>query len=390
MPAIRTIAYRKIINSHVDFTNEFIIELTNGSVGTGSTPLGETRSIYEDSFGQMSPDNIIARLMIQFGSNIDTDQIGFDQYLNRFVNLFGRNNCFALSLAFFNATSSFGQEKINTERSRSLPNICINVLNGGKYAYTNPVISDFPEFLIVSKTSEIQEIITDHNEIQSKISGNLATRRKTLVNGNLVNNLSSKDNRACLEFILGILEQLKLTNNYEIMIDASAGDLRIPGGYRFALTDKSTKGNDEFLQYWLDLINEYDVRYLEDPFSERDYESWKNITNMQNKCRIIGDNFYASDPVRIGEGIANKYTHGVIIKPDQAGTISLTMAAIKTALAGNQLLIASHRSISTESTFLSTLTNLWNIKYIKIGPLKTDYSSIVRLNELIRLSGIIL
>jgi enolase len=78
----------------------------------------------------------------------------------------------------------------------------------------------------------------------------------------------------------------------------------------------------------------------------------------------------------------------VVIKPNQAGTVTAVRRAIETAQRNKQIIITSHRSISTESTFLSLLTCIYDVKYIKIGPLMTDYSSVVRLNEIIRLTEV--
>jgi enolase len=173
------------------------------------------------------------------------------------------------------------------------------------------------------------------------------------------------------------------------MIDASAGDLWSEDRYRFSLTDNSEKTGDELCRYWLDLTADYPVRYLEDPFHERDYYNWKRLTGEQTRCWIIGDNFYSSDAGRIDSGAMSGYTHGAIIKPNQAGTVTDTIRAIESARMGNQIVIASHRSISTESTFLSIISCIFNIEYIKIGPLNTDYSSIIRLNEMMRMTGVL-
>jgi enolase len=102
----------------------------------------------------------------------------------------------------------------------------------------------------------------------------------------------------------------------------------------------------------------------------------------------VGDNLYSGDPKRIAQGIYKKYTHGIILKPNQAGTVSNTIKAINLIQQNNHLLIMSHRSISTESTFLAHISNKYNTEYIKNGPILTDYSSIIRLNEFIRLTGL--
>ena len=140
--------------------------------------------------------------------------------------------------------------------------------------------------------------------------------------------------------------------------------------------------------YWFDLIKNHNLKILEDPFHETDFESWHNLTNNQTECKVVGDNLYSGDPGRIAQGIKNKYTHGVILKPNQAGTVSNTIKAVMLVQKNDHMLIMSHRSISTESAFLAYISNKFRAGYIKNGPILTDYSSIIRLNEFIRLTGL--
>jgi len=390
MTGIKSIYYQKILNSHVEFTHEFFVELDNGSVGQGSSPQGESISIYEDRAVAVDPKRIVEIIKQDQYLNKPVDQIGFDDYLQRKIDIFGRNNTFAISLAFYNAVRNtqshyWRDKKVNSKST--FPRLCLNILNGGKYAYTNPVLSDFPEYLLIPKSTNIVDVIRDHKIVQEKIRERLSTNDKVVINGNLVNEFSVADNRLCIELLLNVLEEVNLTNKFELMIDASAGDLWEHDKYKFSLTDNSLRSSSEMCLYWLDLIGSYNIKFLEDPFHETDFESWTKLTNEQTQCNIIGDNLYSSDFRRIQEGIYRKYTNGVVIKPNQAGTVSATARAIKTAQNNNQIVITSHRSISTESTFLSAITSILQVNYIKIGPLYTDYSSIVRLNELLRLTG---
>ena len=390
MPQIKTISYRKILNSHVEFTNEFIVKLSNGYIGIGSSPLGETISIYEDKTNTIDPQRIIQTINQDQYYNIPLNQNKFDYYLQRKMHIFGRNNCYALSLAFFNATNKSRKQpppykKIST--NITFPNLCINVLNGGKHAYTNPVLSDFHEYLLVSKSNNLREIIKDHNKIQNKVKEKLITKNKIVVNNNLVNKFDTANNRECIEFLLGILEELNLTDRYDLMIDAAGTDLWTKQGYRFSLTDNSLKTSDELYEYWMGLIKEYNLKFLEDPFHEEDFESWKKLTTTQDKCTIIGDDLYSGDPQKIQEGLTKKYSDAVMLKPNKAGTVTATITEIVKTNSNNKILIMSHRSISTESIFLATITHMYNARYIKNGPIFTDYSSIIRINELIRLYG---
>lgn len=389
MWAIKSITFRKILNSHVEFTNEFIVEFTDGAVGIGGSPQGETISIYEDKRITISPQTIIKKLEESGTIGREIDQVAFDTVLQKEISLIGRNNAFSLSLAFFNATKEsrplhelFGKPK----RKLTPPRLCLNILNGGWHAYTNPVLSDFHEYILVAKSTNLEDVIADHNEIQRVVKEKLLGQTKTVVSGNPVNHFATADNRECMDFLLKVRDGLGLTEQYDLMVDASAGDLWTEQGYRLPITDGSIRTSEQFLEYWMDIIRQYGLRVLEDPFREQDPESWRRLTTSQQSCYTIGDNFYSSDAGRIQSGAEKSYTHGAVIKPNQAGTVTAVRRAVEACQRTGQIAITSHRSISTEETFISALTCLYGVEYIKIGPLMTDYSSVVRLNEIIRLT----
>jgi enolase len=389
MSTIKSIAYRKILNSHVAFTNEFIILLDDGSVGTGASPQGETISIYEDRTVSIDPQTIISAIQRDGLVGTSLDQNGFDHYLQMHIANFGRNNVYGLSEAFFEATMKtrsmfdlFGKPNAKLEP----PRICLNILNGGWHAYTNPVLSDFSEFMLVARSKDILEVIAEHNEIQRAVREKQLSQSKTVVSGNPVNSFSTRDNREVVEFLLNIVNNLGLSNKYDLMIDASAGDLWKDNAYCMGVTDGTARSSEEFIRYWDDLIQNYQLRFLEDPFHEKDFTSWQSITTSQQDCYIIGDNLYSSDEGRILEGADKKYATGAVIKPNQAGTVTAVSRSLEAALRTGQIAITSHRSISTESTFISLLTCMLGAQFIKIGPLASDYSSIIRLNEIIRLT----
>lgn len=388
MPTIESITHRRIINSHVAFATEFAIRLNDGAAGWGAAPEGETISIYEDRKAT-DPDAVIDRLRSDELMDRPIDQESWDDYLSQRMDDFGRNTCFALSLALCDSARNPVWPRSVDAASASLhaPKICFNILNGGRHAYTNPVLSDFPEYLLVAKGGDIEEVVRRHNDIQRAVSRALIDQPKRVVSGNPVSCFAAADNRECIEFLLGICEQLGCSQEFELMIDASAGDLWSGDGYRLSLTDDSLLTGDELRDYWLDLIRDYPLRFLEDPFSEKDRENWASLVRSQEACLIIGDNFYSSDAAMIARGAAEGCTHGAIIKPNQAGTVTAVCRSFETAKRSGQVVIASHRSISTESTLVATLACVFGADYIKVGPLLTDYSSVMRVNEMIRLTG---
>lgn len=389
MPAIKKISCRKILNSHVEFTNEFIIELADGSVGLGGSPQGETISIYEDKKIAIGPATIIRKLEEAGMIGGDTDQERFDAVLEKEIPLIGRNNAFSLSLAFFNAANQTRslRELFGRPKSRLTPPfLCLNILNGGWHAYTNPVLSDFHEYILVAKSTDLQDVIGDHNEIQRTVKERLLGQTKTVVSGNPVNRFATVDNRECIDFLLKVRDGLGLAGKFDLMIDASGGDLWTDEGYHLPITDGSTRTPEQFQEYWMDIIRQYGLRVLEDPFREQDPVSWRWLTTSQSACSTIGDNFYSSHAGRIEDGAAKSYTHGAVIKPNQAGSVTAVRQAVEACERTGQIAITSHRSISTEETFIAALTCIYGVKFIKIGPLVTDYSSVVRLNAIIRLT----
>jgi len=387
---IKSIHNRRILNSHGDFTNEFVIFLKDGSSGRGASPKGETVSIYEDTL-DMSAEKIIAELKKDGVYEKALDQEEFDSYLEEKMGIFGRNNSYALSVAFYDAREHIRQSDSMDSGSAGndfIPKQCINILNGGNHAYTNPVQSDFHEYLLVAKTNDLESVIDDHVLIQKRVKEKLTKKEKIYVNNNLVNKADHGDNRDWFDFLQDVLKELGLESAYDLMIDAAGTDLWNGKEYGFAITDGSSLSREDMCTYWFNLIKDYNLRMLEDPFHETDFDSWHTLTNNQSKCIIVGDDLYSGNPERIREGIEKKYTQGIMFKPNQAGTVSNTIKGIKLAQENNQTLIMSHRSISTESTFLPYISNKYRTEYIKNGPIQTDYSAVIRLNEFIRLKGL--
>ena len=389
MSTIKSISYRKVLNSHVQFTNEFIIKFDDGSVGTGGSPQGETISIYEDKKVAITPESIIQKIMRAGIIGQALTQETFDAYLQDHITEFGRNNSYALSEAYFNTTlktNSLSELFSRPMTKLKAPCISLNILNGGWHAYTNPVLSDFSEFMLVARNNNVAETIDAHTEIQRVVRERLSRQTKTVVAGNPVNCFATRDNREVLDFLLNICDGLGFIDKFDIMIDASAGDLWKNNVYNLEITDGSKYTSEEFIEYWMSIIRQYNLRFLEDPFSEKDYDAWQKIMFSQQSCCVVGDNFYSTDPGKIEEGASKKYANGVIVKPNQAGTVTAVRHAVEVAQRTGHFVITSHRSISTESVFLSTLSCMYGVDGIKIGPLISDYSSIVRLNEIIRLT----
>ena len=391
---VKNVFSRLMLNSHRKWTNEFIVELSNGNRGNGTSPQGETISIYENyKVNDETTVNFLNRMISDKIINKNLNQLQFDNILKEMRTSIGQENTFALSLAFFDAvckSSPFFPSHlirylydISNNESDEMPAILLNVLNGGYHAYTNPILSDFHEYLLVPKFSDIQQQILSFDEVNILVKEKLHKMPMTQVGKNWVFHQNIKDNRVWLDLLIGVLEELGLYDNFSLMIDASAGDLLFGGRYRLALTDNRYFGTDEFCEYWSDLLANYPIYILEDPLSEIHKKAWTALKMAHPNNLVAGDNLCATNPLRVSEAAQVHMISAVLIKPNQAGTVSDTVHAIKTALDCKLTSIPSHRSVETESTFLSDLVHAFGCRYVKLG-LLTDFDTIIKLNKLVR------
>jgi enolase len=308
------------------------------------------------------------------------DQAAWDGWLAEHFDRIGCNNASALSEAYWTAA-----EPVAPLQAK-LPYLVLNIINGGKHAYTNPVLCDFQEFCLVAADRDPEPVLAAYAEVVARVRERLTDAERVLVNGNPMHLLSVRDNRAALELLLEVLDRAGYSADFGLYIDAAAGDLRDGEGYQFDVADARQLGSDELVRYWEQLVTDYPINWLEDPLHEDDHDAWAALTAaIGDRCHIIGDNYYSTDADRIRTGGQRRVANAVLVKPNQAGTVTATRAAVAAARETSQLPIASHRSISTESVLVSRITLTERIDYLKIGPLLTDYSSVLRLNELIRL-----
>lgn len=394
---IKKIHLRRVLNSRFEWTNEFVIEFKNGFWGSATAPQGETLSIYEHSRRTGGKEALSKTLLdINRSQKIKKafDQREFDDFIKIHELKIDKSNTLALSAAFLNASSnSLGKYphellqslfKATKRTKKKFPTILCNILNGGHHAYTNPVLSDFHEFLLAPQFNDLTALVNSFQGINQLVRRRLHRLPRTAISGNPVYYAKTKDNRVWIEFLLRILEKLNLDKDFRLMIDASGGDLKLQHKYTFSLTNKESRSSGEMVNYWINLLKTYPIQILEDPFSEEDLDAWTSLSEKFSDRVIAGDNLFATDAERIKRGGERKLASGVFIKPNQNGTISGTVEAIRTALRYKMVPITSHRSIETESVVLSDLTFAFNIPVAKMG-LFSDFETIIKLNRLIRL-----
>ena len=377
--------YCPTINSIAQLTREFSIHFEDGAMGTGSAPRGETLSRFERHGQNAPPDRVIQQLEADAIIGSELSQLEFDRYLESRIREFGPENVYSLSCAFFEASLTSCRHTANHSNNQQ-PAYCLNILNGGFHAYTNPVLSDFHEFLLVPRHGDLSRLLEDHRTIQNHVRQHLAICPTTMVNGNVVHVLGKNGNRDSIAFLNELLRELELTNDYGLMIDAAASGLRDGSGYALELAEQRTFSRPEFLDYWRDIQDEFSLDIIEDPFAETDHDNWSRLVEHGAQCRIFGDDIHSGDPLRISEFLTGGCMTGIVLKPDQAGTMSRTIDAIHAAQQQDAPIILSHRSIGTDSLVLAHLLVEFGIGYAKFGPLYTDYNAILRMNEVLRMT----
>ena len=139
------------------------------------------------------------------------------------------------------------------------------------------------------------------------------------------------------------------------------------------------------VEYFLGIIKKFPIKSIEDPFSEDDWNNWKQLTQKTN-TQIVGDDLFVTNKKRLEKGIKEKSANSILIKPNQIGTVSETLEAIKLAQDNNFATIISHRSGDSEDTFIADLAVATNSSQIKTGSLArservSKYNRLLRIEE---------
>lgn len=258
--------------------------------------------------------------------------------------------------------------KIGISTGVKMPTPLLNMINGGAHGAGN---LDFQEFWVIpasnKKFSEGLQVCT---EIYQTIGQNLAKRgaiHSVGHEGGYAPNLFT--NADAFEIFVESVRQ----TNYELGIDVFLGlDVAANTFYKeseYLIRDRSSSlSADQLLDYYKELINTYKLAILEDPFQEDAWDSWKKCFAMLSGNTIIAaDDLIATNPKRLEKAINEKACNGIIIKPNQIGTITEALKVVKIARDANFKIITSHRSGETNDTFIADFAVGIASDYVKFG-----------------------
>ena len=302
----------------------------------------------------------------------------------------GGNLTLGLSLAFSRAIAkSRGQELWQTLRQdffpmalEKMPLIFSNLINGGLHAQNDLNIQEY--LVIVNPDNSIKEAINSLKSFYQRL-GETLKKEYNLAAIDFGDeegySLEFESNLKPLEILSQLIKDLNLENKYKLGIDAAASDFFSNNYYYFENKKLSAeKLNQIYLDYFKKIPQLYSI---EDPFDEEDPDSFKNLLSLTKEKIIIGDDLTVSNPVFIKKFGEGKFINGVIIKPNQVGTVLETCKSIKIGQENNLKIILSHRSGETSDPFVIDFAKACGADGVKIGaPMGSRLPRFARLEEI--------
>jgi enolase len=269
-----------------------------------------------------------------------------------------------------------------------LPVPMMNILNGGAHA-DNSV--DVQEFMIAPYgVARYSDAFRAGSEIFHTLKGVLKkSGYSTAVGdeGGFAPNL--KSNEEALNLILEAITKAcyKPGEQVGIMLDPAASEFydQEKGKYVFKKSDKSERTSEEMVEFWANWVRQYPIRSIEDGMAETDWAGWKLLTDtVGGKIQLVGDDVFVTNTSIFERGIKAGICNSILIKLNQIGTVTETLAAMRMASEANYTAVVSHRSGETEDAFIADLVVATNAGQIKTGSAsRTD--RIAKYNQLLRI-----
>ncbi|GAA0271732.1 phosphopyruvate hydratase [Streptomyces polychromogenes] len=366
-----------VLNTHLEWTPEFAVHLADGRSGRAACPRADTPSVYEKGADRRA---VTARHVLAEARSAlcgrPFGQTSFDQALEAYRPRWGHAACYGLSAAHFEA-----RRPGPGSGGPGMPRLLFNLLNGGLHAYSLPVAADFTEFLLVPRGTAMVPAIDAYRRLLPAARTALADLPTRDVGGHRVHEVGPEPNKAALALVTALLQQTGLGDDFGLMVDASAGDWLHGDKYVLPVSGRRFD-RDGLIGYWLELIDTFDLVMVEDPLAETDRAGWSALRAARPPhCRLLGDNITSTCPERL-PALAH-CVDGVLLKPDQAGSLSEARRFARLAGRLGLPLIASARSAETDSPLISHVAVEFGAEYLKVGPF-ADFSSVLRTNELLR------
>jgi enolase len=261
----------------------------------------------------------------------------------------------------------------------------MNVLNGGRHADN---LVDFQEFMIVPVgASSFVEALRMGDEVFHRLKATIQARGMSTAvgdEGGFAPDLDS--NEQALEVLMEGIRAAGYEPGAQVAIalDPAVSEIHRDGGYVLE-SEGRTLSSDELAAYWEDLLGRYPIVSLEDGMDEEDWAGWASLTErVGDRLQLVGDDLFVTNTERLRRGIDSGVANAVLIKVNQIGTLTETLAAIRLARENGYTAVMSHRSGETEDVTISDLAVATGCGQIKAGaPSRTD--RVAKYNQLLRI-----
>ncbi len=411
MPYITDILAREILDSRGNPTIEVEVVSESGAMGRAAIPSGASTGEHEavelrDGDNERylgkgalkAVDNVNEIILPELLDMDVRDQLFIDQFLIELdgtenKSKLGANALLGVSLACAKAAADFSElplyQYLGGVFAHVLPVPMMNILNGGSHADNNV---DIQEFMIVPVNACcFRDAIRMGAEVFHHLKSVLKSKKlNTSVGdeGGFAPNLTS--NEEALQVIIEAIEKAGYKPGEDIFIalDPAASEFYKDGKYKLEAENASWTAS-EMINYWESLVNKYPIISIEDGLAEDDWDGWKEMTERLGKrIQIVGDDLFVTNVKRLQEGIDKGIANSILIKVNQIGTLSETLAAIEMAKCAGYTTIISHRSGETEDSTIADIAVAVNSGQIKTGSAsRTDriakYNQLIRIEEML-------
>ncbi len=401
---IKDIHAREILDSRGNPTVEVDMTLDNGITKTASVPSGASTGSREAlELRDKDPNRYEGKGVLKAVSNVNNiirpaligkkcDQLFVDNLLisldgtENKSNL-GANATLAVSLACLKCLAQANNKELYeyvSNRSVSVPIPMINIINGGAHAVNN---IDIQEFMIMPVMKTIKERIRAASEVFHTLKKLLSINNYAVGvgdEGGFAPNL--ENNQMALDFIMEAIKKAGYKPGVDIFIalDIAASELYNKEAKTYKLDNKELS-TDELMKYYIELINNYPILSIEDPFYENDFDALAKFTKLvNNRIMVVGDDYFVTNELYLQKGIDMKAGNAILLKANQIGTITEMTKTVMLAKKNNYKTIISHRSGETEDTFIADLAVGMAIPFIKTGSMCRG-ERIAKYNRLLRI-----
>lgn len=407
MSQIKEIKAREILDSRGNPTVEAEVMLSTGEVGRAAVPSGASTGSRE---AVELRDNDIKRYLgkgvqkavagirsdlskalkgfeVTSQEEIDNVMIALDGTANK--EKWGANAMLAVSLAVAKAAAKSRKEPLyqylGAHSHYVLPVPMMNIINGGAHADNN---LDFQEFMILPiGAPTFSDALRAGTEVFHHLKQLLKAKKyNTNVGdeGGFAPDLPNQE--AACELILSAITQAGYRPQTDICLglDVASNELFRNGQYHLE-GEKRSLSADEFIDYLARFVDRYPIISIEDGMAEDDWEGWAALTRrLGSRVQLVGDDLFVTNTALLQRGINEHVANAILIKPNQIGTLTETLAAIQMAKQADYNTVISHRSGETEDTTIADLAVATHAGQIKTGSLcRTD--RVAKYNQLLRI-----